>query len=134
MATTEKKTKHGGKRRRAGRPKGSRTRYIQEQAKAIIESGLTPLEFMMRIVRDSQYSVDQRLEAAAKAAPYVHARLAITQLDINDSRLLSAEERRARVLELLGSNQVARLIGRGGAGVTDAQALDVLPGPGAAAP
>src|SRR5262249_7837735 len=38
-------------------------------------SGLTPLEYMVAVLRDPNLEPHVRLEAATKAAPYVHPRL-----------------------------------------------------------
>lgn len=75
----------GGARVGSGRPKGSRPKgptNKQEKDEAIaaqIElaeyTGLTPLEFMLNVMRDRKLHVNTRLQAARDAAPYVHARL-----------------------------------------------------------
>jgi hypothetical protein len=41
-----------------------------------METGITPLEFMLAILRNEANSDAVRMEAAKAAAPYVHARLA----------------------------------------------------------
>ena len=41
-----------------------------------MESGITPLDYMLGIMRDPERTDAQRMEAARGAAPYVHARLA----------------------------------------------------------
>ena len=41
-----------------------------------MESGITPLEFMLAILRNPANGDAVRMEAAKAAAPYVHARLA----------------------------------------------------------
>jgi hypothetical protein len=46
------------------------------QRQAIEASGLTPLDFMLAVMRDEQAPLDLRFEAAKSAAPYVHAKLA----------------------------------------------------------
>lgn len=66
----------GGKRPGAGRKRGTRNRKTQEQADAIIASGLTPLDYMLSVMRDTGNEPAVRLSAAKDAAPYVHARLA----------------------------------------------------------
>lgn len=66
----------GGKRPGAGRPKGSRNKRTIKQAKAAQESGLTPLEYMLAVLRDETQDQSVRLDAANKAAPYIHAKLA----------------------------------------------------------
>lgn len=66
----------GGKRPGAGRPKGSRNRRREEQARAIAASGLTPLNYLLSVLRDVNASAERRLDAAKAAAPYVHPKLA----------------------------------------------------------
>lgn len=66
----------GGKREGAGRKAGvpnKRTQEIMDKAEA---SGLTPLEFMLDVLRDDTEEMEKRMWAAEKAAPYVHAKLA----------------------------------------------------------
>jgi hypothetical protein len=58
----------------AGKAKGTRNRRTVQQAKAVEESGITPLEYMLDIMRNSDDDL-RRFEAAKAAAPYVHARL-----------------------------------------------------------
>lgn len=69
--------------RRGGREKGTRNKRTEEQARAIADSGLTPLEYLMSIVRDTEASQELRIDAAAKAAPYVHPRLASTDVQMS---------------------------------------------------
>ena len=66
----------GGKRTGAGRPKGVRNAKTEQQTKAVKESGLTPLDYMLSVLRDETQEQSVRLDAANKAAPYVHAKLA----------------------------------------------------------
>lgn len=44
--------------------------------KQLAAHGLSPLEYMLRIMRDSKVSRDMRLKAAVAAAPYAHPKLA----------------------------------------------------------
>lgn len=67
-----------------GRKKGSRNLRTEAQAAAIECSGLTPLEFMLNVLRDPQQDYDVRLEAAKSAAPYVHPKLANIELTGKD--------------------------------------------------
>ena len=70
---------HGGKRPGAGRPYGSRNKATEKQKAEIDKiaaSGLTPLDFMLNVMRDDQNDLATRLDAAVKAAPYVHPKLA----------------------------------------------------------
>lgn len=66
----------GGRRTGAGRPKGARNKKTLEQARAVEATGLTPLEYMLSVLRDETQEQAVRLDAANKAAPYVHAKLA----------------------------------------------------------
>lgn len=66
----------GGSRPGSGRPKGAINAKTAERTEAIIASGLTPLDYLLSILRDENMAADDRMEAAKAAAPYVHARLA----------------------------------------------------------
>lgn len=70
------KSGRGGARPGAGRPKGKRNRVHIEREREIAKSGLTPLEFMLSVLRDVQRNFEDRKWAAEKAAPYVHPKLA----------------------------------------------------------
>lgn len=75
----------GGKRPGAGRKPGSATAKTREIADKAAEEGITPLEYMLQIMRrDSDHADEKiqlareamRFEAAKAAAPYIHPRLA----------------------------------------------------------
>lgn len=66
----------GGNRPGAGRPAGASNRRTIEQVEAIESSGLTPLDYMLNVLRDEQQAADVRMEAAKSAAPYCHAKRA----------------------------------------------------------
>lgn len=80
----------GGKRPGAGRKKGVPNKRTAEVQRQVEESGITPLEFMLRIMRTEpgeikdqrvlQSMMEMRFEAAKAAAPYVHARLSSIDL------------------------------------------------------
>jgi hypothetical protein len=61
--------------RRGGRQRGTPNRATAAKAAEIAASGMTPLDYMISVMRDEAASRPERLEAAAKAAPYVHPRL-----------------------------------------------------------
>lgn len=71
---------HGGKRAGAGRPAGAVTKRTREAAEKAAASGLTPLEYMLEVLRDSNEPAERRMWAAEKAAPYVHAKLASVEV------------------------------------------------------
>ena len=66
----------GGKREGAGRKPGVPNKRTQEKTEEIESSGLTPLDFMLSVLRDDDADPKDRMWAAEKAAPYVHAKLA----------------------------------------------------------
>jgi hypothetical protein len=66
--------KTGG--RKKGTPnkvKGKAT--LERQAMAAVSAGETPLEFLLRVMRDVQQPMDVRIGAAKAAAPYCHRQL-----------------------------------------------------------
>lgn len=65
----------GGARANAGRKQGSLSRKTREIAEAAAEEGITPLEFLVSVMRDPQQGLSVRLDAAKSAAPYMHPRL-----------------------------------------------------------
>lgn len=83
MATVEKlSTKiKGGARPGAGRKKGLPNKRTAETIKAVEESGLTPLEYMLSVMRNVDNDPRERLSAAEKAAPYVHAKLSSVEMN-----------------------------------------------------
>lgn len=66
----------GGARPGAGRPKGGANRINDEARKKALEAGLSPLEYLLGVMRNPMQDDARRLDAAKAAAPYVHARLA----------------------------------------------------------
>src|SRR4026209_2427691 len=81
----------GGKRLGAGRPLGSKNQRSAEIARAAAESGITPIEVMLGIMRElwAQGTPEAKREAAeiAKdAAPYIHPRLASIDQAIKEDR------------------------------------------------
>jgi hypothetical protein len=70
----------GGKRERAGRKPGSVARIDYEARRNALTSGVTPLEYLLSIMRDESGDAHARLDAAKAAAPYCHARLSSTEL------------------------------------------------------
>lgn len=71
---------NGGVRPGAGRPKGARNKATAKREAEISASGLTPLDYMLGLLRDASNDPLTRFEAAKAAAPYVHPRLQSTEL------------------------------------------------------
>lgn len=65
----------GGTRLGAGRKKGSLNEKTREIAEAAAQDGVTPLEYMLNVLRDEKADDQTKRWAAEKAAPYVHPRL-----------------------------------------------------------
>ena len=80
----------GGARKGAGRKAGSATKRTREIADSAAEKGVTPLEFMLQIMRDDLPPADDpkvqiardamRFEAAKACAPYMHPRLTAVEI------------------------------------------------------
>lgn len=66
-----------------GRKKGVPNKASIERAEAIAASGLTPLDYMLKVMRESK-DAGERLDAAKSAAPYVHPKLANVELTGKD--------------------------------------------------
>ena len=67
----------GGKRDGAGRPAGSANKRTRDIANALASDGdLTPVEYLMSVMRDINEERRVRVNAAIAAAPYMHARIA----------------------------------------------------------
>jgi hypothetical protein len=54
-------------------------------AKGLLGDGLTPLAYLLLVMRDEQHDVETRIEAARAAAPYCH-RKRPTDIVVDDSR------------------------------------------------
>ncbi|OWJ67437.1 hypothetical protein [Inquilinus limosus] len=70
---------HGGRRPGAGRKPGSTTAKTREIADKALENGLTPLEYMLSVLRDDGLDHEVRMDAAKAAAPFIHPRLAAVE-------------------------------------------------------
>jgi len=69
----------GGKRPNAGRKPGSATKRTREIADRAASEGITPLEYMLSVLRNEAMNPEARFEAAKAAAPYMHPRLAAVE-------------------------------------------------------
>lgn len=71
----------GGHRKGAGRPRGAATRKTREIADKASKDGLTPLEVMLKAMREhaTKKDWDAAASIAKDAAPYMHAKLASVQ-------------------------------------------------------
>jgi hypothetical protein len=64
-----------------GRPKGSMNKKSRINIVAA-HYDLKPLDHMMTVLNDEDKSDAERMDAAKSAAPYIHPRLAQTQLEV----------------------------------------------------
>lgn len=69
----------GGPRPNSGRKRGSLSKKTTEIAVRAMEQGISPLEFMLNVLRDKSQPFDARYAAAKDSAPYVHAKLAAVE-------------------------------------------------------
>lgn len=84
----------GGKRPGSGRKPGSVSQQSatrkEMQAKALA-NGISPLDYMLSILRDDKQEQSARFAAAKEAAPYVHNRLAAVEHSGNDDKPVKTE-------------------------------------------
>lgn len=78
--------KNGGARPGAGRKPGSVTKKTREIANKAAEAGITPLEYMLEVMRDDENPMDVRFEAAKAAAPYIHPKLSSIEASVSVSQ------------------------------------------------
>jgi hypothetical protein len=90
----------GGARKGAGRKAGSATAKTRDIADKAAAEGVTPLEFMLEVMRREASHDDvrvqmaheaMRFEAAKAAAPYIHPRLSSVEVEANLRVSLAAE-------------------------------------------
>lgn len=80
----------GGSRPGAGRKAGSPNKVTAERQKAVEESGLTPLAYLLAVMRNEGNEQAARIDAAKAAARYVHP--ALSAVEMNASVSLSHED------------------------------------------
>lgn len=78
-----------GRKTGGGSRKGIPNKATAAKAAEIAASGLTPLEFMLQVLRDPEQPYALRMDASKGAAPYVHPRLANIELSGNKDKPLS---------------------------------------------
>ena len=105
---------HGGAREGAGRPPGPVLQNHRELIAAIIASGQSPLEALLRIAKKAEEDGDVRLalDAYGKALPYVHPRPKPMELDPEEAIELQALIAEAKVAanDKGGKDDMATLI------------------------
>lgn len=113
-ANTEKisTSTKGGARAGSGRKKGSPNKKTAEVQKAVAESGTTPLEYMLQVMRNPLAEEHQRLDAAKSAAPYVHAKLSSIEMNAKvDLSDVTDDSIEGKLADLIGKAGIAGLTG-----------------------
>lgn len=80
-------------RKTGGRQKGVPNKASAAKAAEIEASGLTPLDYLLSILRDAGAEQNVRIDAAKAAAPYVHPRLSTVDLGNKDDKPFATEAR-----------------------------------------
>ena len=107
------KSRNGGRRAGAGRPRGSRNRRTIALSQATAEAqqaartGETPLDFLLRVMRTTKNAMHIRIDAAKAAAPYMHARLSSVELKQNHGGE-THEERLERLAKKYGVDDITQ--------------------------
>ncbi len=70
----------GGYRPGAGAKKGVAHKKTEELMLAVLASGQTPMEFLLQEMRNTENQKDVRIDCANKVAPYIHPKLASTEI------------------------------------------------------
>lgn len=83
LENNQAKSSWGGARKGAGRTKGACTTKTREIADQAIMSGITPLEYLLNVMRNETEEPSVRMDAAKSAAPYVHPRLASESVTVS---------------------------------------------------
>lgn len=81
----------GGARAGAGRKPGSATLKTREAANRLAAEGLTPLDYLIGVLRGTQVYHPDKFEAAKAAAPYVHPKLAMVAHTGSDGGAVKVE-------------------------------------------
>lgn len=83
-----------GRKTGGGSRKGIPNKATAQREAEIAESGITPLDYMLSVLRDSE-DPDDRKWAAQNAAPYVHPRLSSVEANVK-----GVIDVRAKLLEM----------------------------------
>ena len=70
-------------RKTGGRQKGARNRATEEARAAAAATGVLPLDYMLRVMRDTAADSKRRDAMAMAAAPYLHPRLTAIDAKLN---------------------------------------------------
>jgi len=74
-----------------GRKKGSLNKRTREMLEKANNAGLTPLEYLLSVMRNENEDEARRLDAAKAAAPYIHPRLTAVEHSGNAGKPLTIQ-------------------------------------------
>lgn len=83
-----KRSKTGGRKKGV---KNKRTIAKRDELARMIDKGISPLEYMLDVMRDPAREEKDRLDAAKAAAPYIHPRLTSIEHTGKDGDPIQAE-------------------------------------------
>ena len=83
-----------GQPKLGGRQKGTPNKASAAREAKIAASGLTPLDYMLTVLRNEENEAPVRLDAAKAAAPYVHAKLQPVDPNGSTTQLMVIEIRK----------------------------------------
>ena len=72
----------GGLRPNSGRKAGTKNIKTKVIAERCAEEGITPLEYMLNVMRDPTQEFDTRMDAAKNCAPYMHPKLSSVEQNV----------------------------------------------------
>jgi hypothetical protein len=78
----------GGRRIGSGRPKGAASRANEEARAEALASGLSPLNYMLGVMRDSSVDDGRRDDMAKAAAPYIHSKMAPAEFGDEEAKAI----------------------------------------------
>lgn len=85
-----------------GRTKGTPNKATAKREAEIAQSGVTPLDYMLKVMRDEDADDARRDDMAKAAAPYVHPKLSAVSMDGEVKHGLS--DPLAELLERIAAN------------------------------
>ncbi|WP_434053895.1 MAG: hypothetical protein RDA78_03030 [Roseibium sp.] len=118
--------KTGGARAGAGRPPGATNKKSAEILAGAVKQGVTPVEYMLSVMRDKSAEAKDRAWAAEKAAPYIHARPApmANRIEIklpDTSTIDGIKDALAAVTKAVSAGEVAPSEAQGVVSILEAQ-------------
>ena len=116
----------GGARPGAGRPKGELNKKHEAIIAAVVKDGVTPVEYMLSVMRDKNADAKDRAWAAEKAAPYIHPRPAPTanriEIELPDTSTIDGiKDAMAAITKAVSTGNVAPSEAQGIVSILEAQ-------------